>query len=154
EMGSPIRVVVWAESESRASSGARAAFAEVSALDRAMSDYRPDSELSRLSDRAGLGPQAVSEPLFDVLQTAQRFATLSDGALDVPVGPVVLLWREARASRRLPDAERLRAARDLVDYRRLALDGARRTACLGKPGMRLDLGGIGKGVAADRALAA
>jgi thiamine biosynthesis lipoprotein len=119
-----------------------------------MSDYKPESELSRLNAAAGKGPQPVSDPLFEVLEASQRMAELSGGAFDVTVAPVVLLWRQARRERKLPDPDALAKARGLTGHADLVLDRAKRTAELRRPGMRIDLGGIAKGYAGDRALAA
>lgn len=153
-MGTPCRVKFFAAGEEEARRARRAAFAEIAAVDAALSDYRPESELSRLSARAGQGETAISEPLHAVLSAAQRTSEMSGGAFDVTIGPVVRLWRRARRERKLPDPEELRAALDLVGYSHLELPRGRLAARLEKPGMALDLGGIAKGYACDRALAA
>jgi thiamine biosynthesis lipoprotein len=154
-MGGTVRLVLYcgggAEVAERA---ARDAFAAVAAVDQAMSDYRPESELSRLNAAAGHGDQSVSEPLFEVLSAARRVAERSGGAFDVTVGPLVLLWRQARKDGRLPDAGALAAARRCVGHALLVLDERRRTARLEREGMKLDLGAIAKGYAADQALRA
>jgi thiamine biosynthesis lipoprotein len=150
-MGTRVRIVFYAESAERAR---KAAFAEIAAIDAAMSDYKPESEISRLSRAAGKGPQPVSEALYAVLQAAQRTSELSGGAFDVTIGPLIRLWRRSRDERRLPLPEEIRAAKNLVDYRKLLLDPVKRTATLEKPGMLLDVGGIAKGYGCDRALAA
>jgi thiamine biosynthesis lipoprotein len=153
-MGTTVRLVLYAPTPEQAERGRLAAFAVMKDVDDLMSDYKPGSELSRLSRSAGRGPQPVSPPLFEVLQASVRAAELSGGAFDVTAGPLVKLWRRSRKERKLPSAEELRSARALVDYRRLVLDPAKRTAELLQEGMQLDLGGIAKGYACDRALAA
>jgi thiamine biosynthesis lipoprotein len=65
---------------------------------------------------------------------------------------VVSLWRKARREKKLPDAERLAQALQVVGYRKLHLDSRHRTVQLLAPRMRLDLGAIAKGYAADEAL--
>lgn len=153
-MGTTVRVVLYAPSSERAEQGRKAAFAVMKDVDDAMSDYKPDSELNRLSRAAGGGPQPVSQPLFDVLEASLRTAELSNGAFDVTIGPLIRLWRRSRKELKLPSDDELRAARALVDYRKLILDPKKRTAELRGEGMALDLGGIAKGYACDRALAA
>jgi thiamine biosynthesis lipoprotein len=151
-MGVQTRVVVYAPNEGTASRGAAAAFDEIARLDAMMSDYRPDSELMRLCSHADGGFHPVSPELLDVLASAEQVSRKSGGAFDVTVGPATLLWRESRKSGLLPAPERLGAALDLIDWRLVELlprDGA---VALKKPGMRLDLGGIAKCYAADRAL--
>ena len=151
-MGTLFRLVVYAPAAEPAESAAGAAWKRVDALEDVMSDYQADSELMRLCDQPPGRPVAVSADLFDVLQKAERVSALSGGAFDVTVGPYVRLWRFARKRRVLPSPGELAAAAEVVGYRKLALDAQARTVTLLVPGMRLDLGGIGKGYAADAAL--
>jgi len=153
EMGVPFHIVLYAASEAEAQEAARAAFRRVKELNAIMSDYEPDSELSRLSRTAGSGQAVpVSADLWAVLALSQRIARESDGAFDITIGPCVSLWRQTRRTRRWPTPETLAEARGQVGYTNLVLDAGKRTALLRVPGMRLDLGGIGKGYAADAAL--
>jgi len=153
-MGTAVRVVFYATSPEIADRGRKAAFAVMKEVDDLMSDYKPESELSRLSRAAGKGPQPVSQPLFDVLQESLRTAVLSEGTFDITIGPLIRLWRRSRKEGKLPSPEEVAAAKALVDYRKLILDPAKRTAELRMEGMVLDVGGIAKGYACDRGLAA
>jgi thiamine biosynthesis lipoprotein len=148
-MGTLVRLIFYAATPEQAEQGRRAGFAVMKDVDDRMSDYKPDSELSRLSRSAGKGPQPVSLPLFEVLQASIRTAELSQGAFDITAGPLVRLWRRSRKDQKLPTAEEIAAAKALVDYRQLLLDPARRTAELRREGMILDVGGIAKGYACD-----
>jgi thiamine biosynthesis lipoprotein len=152
-MGSEVKLILYTTDEATARRASEAAFARVAALDAALSDYDPESELMRLCARAGGPPVPVSDDLFLVLRKALELAGRSDGAFDPTVNPVVRLWRRARRERKLPDPEALERARALVDWREVRLDPAARTVQLLKPGVKLDLGGIAKGFAADEALA-
>src|SRR5439155_17477558 len=109
---------------------ARAAFARVAELNKLMSDYDPDSELMRLCKKAGNGPVEVSVDLFKILQEAEKYAKLSDGAFDVSISPVVRLWRKTRKTRELPSADEIKKALELVDYRKILLDPQGRTVRL------------------------
>jgi len=152
-MGVPFRMVLYATNDAHAKAASDAAFARIQNLNDTLSDYDLESELSKLSRRSGSGqPVKVSDDLWRVLATAQDWARKSDGALDVTVGPVVNLWRHARRLREFPRADRLAEARARVGYTNLVLDPKRKTALLLVPEMRLDLGGIAKGFAADEAL--
>jgi FAD:protein FMN transferase len=151
-MGTTLRLVLYAGNESTAHPAAEAAFARVAALDRALSDYRPDSELSRLSETAGRWVR-VSSDLFTLLEHSQDLAARTGGAFDVTVGPLTRLWRRARRQGQLPPADEVAEAREVTGFRLLDLDPTASAVRLTRPGMRLDLGGIAKGYAADRALA-
>jgi thiamine biosynthesis lipoprotein len=152
-MGTLFRIIVYAPDEATAKRASQAAFDRIAALDARLSDYKADSELMQLCARAGKGPVPVSKELFDVLTKAEEVSRLSGGAFDVTVGPVVRLWRRARRTGRMPDADKLAAARALVGYRNVRLDARGRTVELLVSGMQLDLGGIAKGYAADEAQA-
>jgi FAD:protein FMN transferase len=151
-MGTRFEITLYAPSEAAARDAARAAFARIAQLDGIMSDYRPASELMRLSKKAGGSPIPVSADLFDILYRSQEISRLSGGAFDVTVGPVVRLWRRARRTRRLPDPDELARARALVGYDKIRLDAKEHTVQLTVSGMLLDLGAIAKGYAVGAAL--
>jgi thiamine biosynthesis lipoprotein len=152
-MGTLVRIQLYAADAGRADAGFRAGFHRIAQLDAALSDYRADSEVNRLC-RSTMGkPVNVSADLFVVLAAARQLAEETDGAFDVTLGPVTALWRQARQEHRLPAPDALREALQRSGYRNLHLDTAARTVTLDQAGMRLDLGGIGKGYAADAALA-
>ena len=152
-MGTIFRVEIYAASDAEASKAAEAAFDRAEKLEQAMSDYRSDSELMRLMRDGNVAPFPVSSDLYDVLAKSLRVSKLSGGAFDVSIGPLVDLWRKARKDGRLPDPEEIAKAKALVDYRNIEMDPGHHTAFLKRPGMKLDLGAIGKGYAADQMLA-
>jgi thiamine biosynthesis lipoprotein len=150
-MGMPVRIVLYAAEPALAERAARAAFARVAELDAILTDYRPDSELSRLAGTTGIWTP-ISADLFAVLKRALEIAEASGGAFDPTVGPLTLMWREVRRTRRLPEATELASARARVGWRYLRLDDTPRAARLDRAGMRLDLGGIAKGYILQEAL--
>jgi FAD:protein FMN transferase len=155
-MGTRFRIILYAANEAAARRAADAAFNRVAELDRIMSDYHPTSELMQLCQNPAAQPGGpgvkVSDDLVKVLAHAQEVARLSDGAFDITVGPLTHLWRRARKNHKMPDEEALREARELIGYRKLHVDEKTHLVHLDQPGMILDLGGIGKGYAADAAL--
>lgn len=154
-MGVRVNIAAYSDSEVKARDAARDAFAEMSRVDAALSDYQPRSEAMRLSDAAGTGPVPVSPLLAQAVRRSLEMSEASGGAFDVTIGPLVRAWREARRARRLPDPGEVERARALVGWRHLTLSAApdgTPLALLAVPGMRLDFGGIGKGFAADRGL--
>jgi thiamine biosynthesis lipoprotein len=151
-MGVEARIVLWAPSEAVAREAAEAAFERMAALERIMSDWREESDLSALSRGAGGGPRRVGPELFRVLDRSLAIAEASEGAFDPTVGPVVRLWRRARQQGTLPPAAALAEARDKVGWRLVGMDPSAGTVALARAGMALDLGGIGKGFACDEAM--
>jgi thiamine biosynthesis lipoprotein len=158
KMGGPFRLVLHAPDEASANRAADAVYGRVDELDSILSDYDPDSEISRLSQRTLQGPMpepvTVSEDLFRVLARGQQIAEQTDGAFDVTVGPYMRLWRRARELKQLPTEERLEKTRPSVGWRHVRLDPKARTVQLLAPRMRLDVGGLALGYIADQAVAA
>ena len=148
-MGTGWRLVLHASDASRARVAADAAFARIAALDATLSDWDPDSELSR-APRDGAGTVAVSDDLAAVLREAHAIAALTGGAFDVTVGPIVRLWRRAVRQQELPSPPRLADALARVGWQHVTVEGSAVTFAI--PGIQLDAGGIAKGYAAREAL--
>jgi thiamine biosynthesis lipoprotein len=133
------------------------AFAKIAALDKMMTDYDPESELSKLgAGSPHARPVPVSPELWDILKQGDSVSRQTGGAFDLSVGPLTKLWRQSRRQKKMPDPARLEAALAAVGYQHIELtkdggDDAYRVR-LTKPNMRLDLGGIAQGYAADVAL--
>jgi thiamine biosynthesis lipoprotein len=151
-MGTMARLVIYAGNRVQAEAAARAAFARIAEIEVRLSDDREDGELSALGRTAGGPAVMVSHDLFVVLSRAQDLARRSDGAFDVTGGPLSRLWRAAVRAGTRPDPAELVAARALVGHTHLELLPGARQVRLDRPGMRLDLGGIARGYAADEAL--
>ena len=153
-MGTLVKITVYTETEQEAREAFRAAFTRIQLLDGTLSDYKSDSELSRITRRAVGHAVRVGDDLFEVLRASQQLAVETGGAFDVTQGRVTRLWREARKTGRLPDARALKEASRRSGFEKLHLDAANHTVLFDTPGMLLDVGAIGKGYAASEALAA
>ncbi|HEY7291766.1 MAG TPA: FAD:protein FMN transferase [Vicinamibacterales bacterium] len=150
-MGTSIRVEAQGGDEEGRAAAIDEAFAAVEEVDRLMSNYRPDSELSEVNRSAAARPARVSDPLLRVLEAAQSMSRASDGAFDVTVGPAVKLWGFFDKHPHEPTGAELQAIRPLVNFRNLVVDGPSRTVRFVRPGVDLDLGGIAKGFAVELA---
>ena len=154
-MGVPWTITVSTADEAGGRTAIAAGFAEVERLERILSDYDAGSELSRLSAAAPMATAVpVSPDLWRVLARAVAIRDRTGGGFDPTVGRLTSLWRQARRSEQLPVPDKLSAALATVGAEALEIDPAARAVRLPKPGTRLDLGGIGMGYAADRALEA
>ena len=152
-MGALVTITCFAADQSAARKATAAAFARIEELNSTMSDYDPSSELMRLCIDSKPGKAVKLSPdLAIVLDASLRMSRDSKGAFDVSVGPIVRLWRRARRRQEFPPSDLLETARSRTGYRAIELDAKTRTVSLNKAGMRLDLGGIAKGYAADEAL--
>ncbi len=153
-MGTDVTIRVWAPAREVAERGFKAAYARVKALEKIMSDYDAESEINLLVQQAPMErPVPISADLWQVLQRGERISEASNGAFDVSIGALSRLWRRARRQKQLPSTERLQQAIRSVGYQAVVLGQDTATIQLKRSGVRLDLGGIGKGFAADAALA-
>lgn len=127
-----------------------AAFEEISRLEKMMSSFIPSSELSRINQHAGKGPVTVSRELFMLIERAQHFSTLTEGAFDISFASVGKLWNFR--SEILPTDEAVKAQLPFVNYQKIRLNQRDTSVYLPFPRMEIGLGGIGKGYAMDRAM--
>ena len=151
-MGTFARVVAIAEDSSTAKKCIQIALAEIRKVDELMSDYKIDSEISRINCDAYKAPVKVSSPTFEVLTRSIEFSKLTGGAFDVTVGPLVDLFRSAQEKGVAPSKEQIAQTRLKVGYQKLKLDNQNSTVTFSVDDMRLDLGGIAKGYAIDKAV--
>ncbi len=149
-MGTDWTVEVVALDEQAGEAALDAAFAEVSAVEARISEWKPDSEVSRINRGAGAAV-AVSADTFAMIELALGVAAETGGSFDPTFLPLSLVWRieagDARAE--VPPDEEIAAARAHVGFRRVTVDKAATSVALGE-GMSLGVGGIGKGWAAGR----
>ncbi len=148
-MGTRFAIVCYGGDEAAAKAAADEAFAAGEAIDAVASDYLPESELMRLPERWGR-PAALSPLLAELLGASFDIAERTGGLFDPTLGPLTRLWRETRRDGKLPDPELLAETLRRCGWQKAVLDREKGTLLLREPGMGLDLGGIGKGFAADR----
>ena len=124
---------------------------EFDLVSRAANVHDGTSELSRLNAAAAEKPFACSPELWELLTESRRAYRLSEGAFDISVKPLMDLWGFYRKRSKVPSEEEIVKARALTGLDKVIFDDARRTVKFTKPGMALDLGGIAKGYALERA---
>jgi len=124
-------------------------------VDKLMSTYRSDSELSQINQQADRQAVPVSAETYNLLRKAQDYAVLTDGAFDITVTPLLQLWKKTAQENRLPNDEEMTQVRLRMGYENLQLsDTSERTVAFAVAGMELNVDAIAKGYAVDRALAA
>lgn len=153
-MGTMVRIKVpLTEGISRriADGGIGGAIDEIRRVERLFSAFSADSEISRIN-ATGKGRSVKVQPeVFDLIVRAVKFSESTGGAFDITVKPLVDLWSAARKDLRVPSETEIRAALEKVGFRNLILDKAAGTLIFAKDGMAIDMAGIAKGYAADRA---
>lgn len=150
-LGTVCRITIQASPSERLDGEAvlDAAFSRLSDVEHRISRLLPDSELSLVNAQAGVAPVVVSEDTFDIISTAFDYAKMTDGAFNPAIGPLVSLWGINTESAKVPTEQEIAQALPLLDWRSVELDESVRSVFLPMKGMSLDLGGIGKGYAAD-----
>ena len=149
-MGTVFEIAAYAESSEKASAAIDNAFQEIVRMDDLMSNFKPESELSRLNRSAHFHTQKVPPDLYRVIEQAVQFSRLSSGKFDITVAPLVNLWKAALLGDSLPSLSQRQQAEECVGYEKIELtppdEITFRSSC-----MQLDLGAVGKGYAVDRA---
>lgn len=143
--------VVLPEDDQRIRALAEGIQNELEMVDKSMSTWKEDSELSRFNRKTDQSDWAeLSAPLFEVVYRSKEVAELTEGAFDVTIGPVVNLWGfgpEARPEA-VPDPEDLAEVLANTGMRYLELDPETRSIRAQRP-QYLDLSGIAKGYGVD-----
>lgn len=144
-----VSITVSSDSEEKATRAIDNAFKELDRLAGLLNFYSEDSEVSMINRNAGIRPVRVSSDTLDIIEKALYVSAQTYGAFDVTVGPVVKLWDFQ--NKVIPDEDILREKLKYVGYKNIIVDKKQSTVFLRKKGAQIDLGGIIKGYAADRA---
>ncbi len=153
-MGSSLTLMAWTADDDPANRAFDAVFTEFNRLDALMSVWKAGSDVLRLNAAAGQHPVPVSPDTLEALTTARQVSEWTGGKFDVTFGALSDIWKfDQDQDDSVPSAAAIAARVGLIDYRKLRLDAQVGTAFLEQKGMRAHLGGIGKGLAVDRAVA-
>ncbi len=153
-MGTELQVSVWTREDERAAAAVAADFREFDRLDAMMSVWKDGSDIVRLNAAAGARAVPVSAETREVLHIARQISDQTGGTFDVTFGALSGLWKFDNQDKddSIPDHREVEKRLTLIDYRDLIVDDQAGTAMLKRTGMRVNLGGIGKGYAVDRAV--
>jgi thiamine biosynthesis lipoprotein len=153
-MGSEVRLTASGAREPDAIRAFEKVFDEFDRLDRLLSVWHAGSDVSRVNAEAGRAAVTVTAETLEILRTAIQVGEWTGGKFDVTFGALSALWKfDHDQDNQIPSPEDVRARLPDVDYQAVELNLDRRTVFLPRTGMRLHLGGIGKGYAVDRAAA-
>jgi FAD:protein FMN transferase len=152
-MGTAIQLSAWTTDEAAAVAAFDRVFLEFDRLDALMSVWKEGSDILRINAVAGKSAVAVSPEVREVLHASQELSELTGGKFDVTFGALSGLWKfDQDIDGRVPDRSQIAPRLPLINYRALQIDDRAGTALLARAGMQVNLGGIGKGYAIDRAV--
>ena len=153
-MGSLLKVTLWTTDEAKAIAAADRVSREFDRLELLLSVWKPESDVVRLNAAAGRAPVPVSRETIEVLAAAGLASEWTAGKFDITFGSLADLWKfDHDQDNTVPDASAIAARLPLVDHQAVQIDAAKRTAFIARPGVRVHLGGVGKGYAVDLAVA-
>ena len=149
-MGTLVEITVSHADANVARFATTKAFDEMKRVEALMSTYLPDSEVSRINTAAGKNAVAVSPELLKVIEEGIRWGEKTNGLFDITIHPLVEIWGFDNDAHSIPASEAIEKALGLVNFRDIRLTGGK--VLLTREGMALNLGGIAKGYAVDRAI--
>lgn len=148
-MGTTINHMIFGK---RAKDALQAALMETERLEELLSRFIPRSDVSRINKSAGLKSEKVSKETYEILSQAIKFSGFCQGCFDITIEPLVTLWAGSKEKMKSPDELRIRDILPLINYLDVILKPCKEEIGLQKVGQSIDLGGIGKGYAADKVL--
>ncbi len=150
-MGTPWAVTIAGGDPVAARQASEQAFDEVARLEALLSEWMPNSQISRVNDNAGIKPQQVGPELLACIKVSQQVARWSGGAYDISWAALRGLWDFSADSKRVPpSAAQVKALLPLWNYRLIRVDEADKSVFLARKDMQIGLGGVAKGYALDR----
>jgi len=153
-MGTVFTIECYAPDAENAARITDAAFEEIDRVEELLSNYRPSSELSRISREAGNGAVVTDPETFGFLTRSMYWSERSKGAFDITVGPLLRAWGFKAKNGHVPTQAEQKGLRDEVGWDKVRLDAVAHSVrfTTRKP-MELDPGSIGKGFAVDSVVA-
>ena len=151
-MGTLVFVTGVAPDKAVAKSAVAEGLAEIRRIEQLMSTWISTSELSKVNDAAGKRPVHVGTENIEVLKASLHMAELTEGGFNIAVGPAVAAWNVSQKGR-IPSEKELNALRPIISLSHVVINEQSGTVFLKREGMQIDVGGIGKGYAADLVVA-
>lgn len=149
-MGTIVEITAISADEDKANLAITAGFKEIKRLEEMMSTYIEESEVSKANKGSGIEWVKIDPELVDVIKTSLKVSELTGGGFNISIGPAIKLWK-AGEENHIPSEDELEKIKSIIDFKEISLDEGKGMLFLKKAGMKIDLGGIAKGYAADRA---
>jgi thiamine biosynthesis lipoprotein len=149
-MGTEVSVHLWSDDPEAGRLALEEVFQEAARIDRLMSTYKDESEISKINREAAQGEVVAGNELFELIRRSLDISVLTRGAFDITYDSVGQHY-DFR-SRQRPDAATVEAERAHIDYRLVKLEQATRTVRFLEEGVRINLGGIAKGYVVERGI--
>ena len=149
-MGTRCSVELWSEDRAKGEAAIASVFDDMRRIDRLMSTWKEDTEISEVNREASRHPVKISQELFRLLQESVKYSELTQGAFDITYASVGYLYDFKKGVH--PDQKTIKDALPGINWRHMVLDEKKNTVFFQRPGMRIDLGGIAKGHSVDKGI--
>jgi FAD:protein FMN transferase len=151
-MATRFEIVLFGEEETHLQAAGEEALEEIERLDKQLSFYRNDSEITFLNQNAAKGFVKVEPRLFTLLKRCAVLTELTGGAFDVTIAPLMRAWRFVQDKGGVPTQAELQNAMERIGMRQVIFDEQTSSIRYEREGVEIDLGGFGKGYAVQRAI--
>lgn len=149
-MGKAFQIVVVHQDSSKAKLALDRAVAEIKSTEKNISSWTKESETTLINNNAGIKPTKVSDDLFNLIKRSKVYSSISNGAFDISIQPLINLWNEFLSQNQLPDSASVKSILQLVDFKKIILDSSKNEIYLSENNMKISFGAVGKGYAAER----
>ena len=152
-MGSRFDITVVANNEAEGNSYIDMAVAEISRIEKLISDWVPTTQVSEINHQAGIKPVNVDKEVFDLIVRSVKISELTSGAFDISYASMDKIWKFDGSMTKKPTEEEIKKSVEKIGYKKIILNEQDTTVFLKEAGMKIGFGAIGKGYAADKAKA-
>lgn len=149
-MGSKFDITLVAQDSLTAEHYIDTVIAEITRIENLISEWKPESEISKVNKNAGIHPITVSREVFELTERAIHYSQITDGAFDISFAAMYNIWKFDGSMEEIPSPEMVKKSVEKVGYQNILLDSLESTVFLKQEGMKIGFGSIGKGYAADR----
>ena len=152
-MGCRFEITATATDKSIAQQAVKAGIAEISRIEKLLSEWDSTTQTSYVNKMAGIMPVKVDSELYDIIYRSNKVSALTGGAFDISFAAMDKIWNFDRAEHPLPDSAIVRKAASKINWQNILLNKDQQTVFLKEKGMKIGFGAIGKGYSANKAKA-
>ena len=149
-MGSRFEITVVAENDAQSSNYINIAIDEIIRIEKLISDWDPNTQVSEINKQAGLKAVKVDKELFDLIKRSIQISKLTQGAFDISFASIDKIWKFDGSMKSMPTSDEIKKSAEKIGYQNIILDEVNSTVFLKNVGMKIGFGAIGKGYAADK----
>lgn len=152
-MGSRFEITAVSSDQDKAQKAIQAGIQEIQRIEKLISSWDANSQTSAIIASAGIQPVQVDQELFNLIRRSLKISRLTHGAFDISYASMDKIWKFDGSMTEMPDSAAVAASVSRINFNNIILDAENRSVFLKEKGMKIGFGAIGKGYAANKALA-